>query len=322
MAVERKYERDVDLLLAEELSVNPSFASWLKSRTEIAGVTATIAHVFVSKSDNLGESDLIAIYEHSEGQRFALMIEDKIDAPLQPQQAERYRLRAEREIKLGQCSTYAVILCAPRHYLDHSEGIGGFDGTVSFEEIAAFLRTGEPSPRDLYRATFLETAATRRVNNWVREVDARTEEFWDAAYRLASEDFPILEMRRPNFTKDSTWINFRPTDFPTRPRRVYVSVKGDRGQMDLTFSGVRAHLLHELVRNLLEPGMTVHQTAASAAIRLEVPKFEIADGVEEGMFRVRAAFEACKKLITFYRMNRGALDAAAESAASDPHGVV
>lgn len=317
MAVERKYERDIDLLLAEELSVSPAFADWLKAKTTIASVPASVVDVFVSKANNLSESDLIAIYELRDGSRFALMIEDKVDAPLQPQQAERYRMRAEQEIKLGTCASYAVLLCAPRYYLQHCGGVTDFDGCVAFEEIAEFLSVGEPTPRDLYRASFLRTAATRRVNNWVREIDEQTEEFWEAAYNLATREFPVLEMKRLKVTKDSTWITFRPRDMPTTPRHVYVSVKGDRGQMDLTFSGVTAQRFHEAVKHLLDADMSIHQTSASAAIRLEVSGFRIADGVEVGLPRVRSAFSSCGRLIEFYRHNREALDTAADQAATE-----
>ena len=36
MPIERKYERDIDLLLAEEFSVSPAFSSWFVSLTTFA----------------------------------------------------------------------------------------------------------------------------------------------------------------------------------------------------------------------------------------------------------------------------------------------
>jgi hypothetical protein len=76
MPVERIYERDVDLLLAEEFDVNPAFANHIKSLTKFAGEPATVAEFWVSKSNNLGESDLVVAYRRSDGSRFALLIED------------------------------------------------------------------------------------------------------------------------------------------------------------------------------------------------------------------------------------------------------
>ena len=54
MAVERKYERDVDLLLAEEFAVNPDFSAKFKALTKFKFEDATVADFFVSKSDALG----------------------------------------------------------------------------------------------------------------------------------------------------------------------------------------------------------------------------------------------------------------------------
>lgn len=313
MAVERKYERDIDLVLAEEFSVNPQFAAWMSAKTGLRDSDAQVVDVFVSKSDDLGESDLIVLYEQAHGARFALMIEDKIDAPLQPNQAQRYRLRAEREMQVGFCTKFEVWLVAPAYYLSRCTTSSDFDGSISLEEMAAFLLRGEPSTRLQYRAAFLETAAVRRSNNWVRREDVPTNEFWEAAYQLASRKFPILEMKPLNVTKDSTWINFRPADLPTQPRRIYISVKGDRGQMDLTFSNVQAHRFADMVGRILETGMTVHQTQASTAIRLEVEGFKIGDGLDFALPRVEKAFEASQRLIRFYREHRAILDAAAEA---------
>jgi hypothetical protein len=318
MAVERKYERDIDLLLAEEFSVNAEFAEWMKTKTAMARSEARVADVLVSKSDNLGESDLIVVYEYADGGKFALMIEDKVDAPLQPEQAARYRLRAEREVQLGLCATFEVWLFAPRHYVERCTSIAGFDGAVTFEEIADFLRRNTSSARHRYRAEFLETAAVRRANNWVRQSDDATNEFWEAAYKLAASKFPILEMKRLNVTKDSRWITLRPADMPTQPKRIYLSFKGDRGQMDLTFSNVQAHSFSEMIEHVLEPDMTVHQTAASAAIRLEVQGFTISDGLDACLARVEKAFEASERLIRFFRHHRAVLENAAEACQAPP----
>jgi hypothetical protein len=182
MAIERRYERDVDLLLAEEFSVNPVFAERFKAATKFEGKTATVADYWVSKSNNLGESDLIVIYQTADGERFALLIEDKVDAPLQPDQAARYRQRADRDRKLGTYSDYEVILCAPRYYIDSRSDLDGFDKRIPLEQIAQMFNT-PGDPRGDYRRNFLENAGTRRINAWSREDDVATNDFWNAPRR-------------------------------------------------------------------------------------------------------------------------------------------
>jgi hypothetical protein len=87
MVVQRKYERDIDLLLAEEFSISPAFANWfLKHTSNIDHTNATVADVAVSASDAAGESDLVIIYNVAGGRTFALLIEDKIDAGFQKNQ--------------------------------------------------------------------------------------------------------------------------------------------------------------------------------------------------------------------------------------------
>lgn len=312
MPVERKYERDVDLLLAEEFAINPAFADHFKSLTKFSGEVATVADFWVSKSNTLGESDLIVLYQRSGNSRFALLIEDKVDANLQPDQAGRYRLRAERDCSEGLYTDFEVILCAPAFYLKNHGGLDGFERHIPFEQIADFLDVGDA--RSKYRANFLRTAATKRINAWVRKDDPATNAFWDAAYEIACQEFPILEMKPPKLTKNSVWITFRPHDLPTIPKHVYVSLKGQQGHIDLTFTETTSHLFQPLVKHLLQPDMTVHKPGAAAAIRLKSPSFRIADGIADGLPKVKAAFAASSRLIEFYRTFAVELDQHAKSA--------
>jgi hypothetical protein len=320
MAIERKYERDIDILLAEEFAVSPAFATWFLEHTEtFAGVKASVSDVYVSKSDSTGESDLVVIFDKGGDSRFALLIEDKIDAPLQPEQEARYRLRAEAEVLRGDYSDYQLILCSPEIYRVTHPEVGSFDAFVSYEAIDTFLKSRDPNDlRSLYRANFIATASKRSGNTWTRVDDAVTNAFWNAAYDIATKEFSDLEMRPPELSKDSTWINIRPQDMPTLPRRIYVSLKGDRGFMDLTFTASLARLFSPLVTPLLEDGMTVHQTGRSAAIRIVVEGFKVSEPEETVLSKVRVAFAACVRLVRFYRNNQKTLDKAASESLPDP----
>ena len=91
---------------------------------------------------------------------------------------------------------------------------------------------------------------------------------------------------------------------PSQPRRIYVSLKGDRGFMDLTFTASLARLFSPLVNPLLESDMTVHQTGRSAAIRIVVEGFKISEPNEAVLSKIRVALAACVRLVRFYRQNR------------------
>ena len=210
MAVGRKYERDIDLLLAEEFAVSPTFASWFLNKTRFSNLQANVLDVYVSRSDNTGESDPVVVYEAADGgSRFALLIEDKIDAPVQPDQAARYRLRARAEISRGDYGEFDLVLCSPQAYPSAHPEAAHFDRFVSYEEICEFLKGHDTSPRAVYRANFVAAASQRSSSSWVKTEDTATEHFWRAAYELAAQEYPILEMRPRNPGKDVTWISIR-----------------------------------------------------------------------------------------------------------------
>jgi hypothetical protein len=159
MPVERKYERDIDVMLAEEFSVNPQFADAFKARTRFNERTATFEDVWVSRSARSGESDVVVVYKCDNGERFALLIEDKLEANLQPDQAARYKMRAEAESARGEYQHYALVLCAPKFYLEHRNDLDGFDYQISIEEIADMLGSNGNDARAKYRADFFRSAA-------------------------------------------------------------------------------------------------------------------------------------------------------------------
>jgi hypothetical protein len=312
MTIGRKYERDIDLLLAEEFMVSKQFADWFLGKTKFRGLRANVNDVFVSKSDATGETDLLVMYMREEDSRpIAIHIEDKIDAPLQPEQASRYQLRAQGAVSQGKYVDFDIVLCSSEFYRTNQPDSSDFDKFVSYEEMANFIGANDPTLRGLYRSNFLKTASSTRINTWQKTDDDQTNRFWAEAYFIASREFPILEMKEPNLTKDSTWINFQPLDMPTMPQRIYISFKGDRGYMDLTFSNCVAHEFARKVESILEPDMTVHQTSKSSAIRLKVEGFKVSENFGSGLAKVRRSFSACERLIMIFRRHREILTNAA-----------
>lgn len=182
---------------------------------------------------------------------------------------------------------------------------------VSYEAISGFLNSHAPGDvRSAYRAGFIASAATKSATSWKIRKDDLADAFWRAAYDLAIDEFHVLEMTPLNVTKGQTWITFRPKDMPSRPRHTYVALKGGFGLVDLTFLGSRIRLFLPLVKQLLESGMTGHQTGKSTAIRLQIEKIEVAFPDHEVRCRLRCPFTAVVRLIRFYRTNREFLDAA------------
>lgn len=88
-------ERDIDLLILEELTVSDEFLDWFSARLFGCTVYSAAAGAWhsVVAGDNR-ESDLLFIFLSQSGERIAILIENKIDAPPQPQQAKGYAAEA------------------------------------------------------------------------------------------------------------------------------------------------------------------------------------------------------------------------------------
>jgi len=301
--------------------VSTSFAAWFLEQTNaFKGIQGRVIDVGVSRSDTTGESDSVVVFEEQNAcRRFALQIEDKIDAPLQPEQEARYRFRAQAAIQKGLYSAFEVVLCAPKAYpLTHAEA-SRFDSCVHYEAVSEFLRSqSENDARSAYRAEFVATAAKRCSNAWEPTDDPVTNAFWRAAHEIATRESPDLEMQPPKFTKGETWVSFRPLDMPTQPRRIYVNCKGGFGHVDLTFSACLARLFAPRVMGVLEKDMLVQQTGKAAAIRIEVPSFEVCEPNDAVLTKVHAAFGACVRLVRFYRQSRMLLNEAAAASVPQP----
>jgi hypothetical protein len=84
-------ERDVDMLLFEEISSSPTFLKWFLAQIKISGPARLISAACTVRTTN-GESDLEVTVQYAE-RIYRILVEDKIGAAFQPRQSERYRER-------------------------------------------------------------------------------------------------------------------------------------------------------------------------------------------------------------------------------------
>jgi hypothetical protein len=91
-------ERDIDLLLMEEFHISDEFVAWFCGDLGLYGVSP--AGAWHSLSDADGQSDLL-LRVLKERRRIGILIENKVSAPEQDLQAERYHLRGIRLRETG-----------------------------------------------------------------------------------------------------------------------------------------------------------------------------------------------------------------------------
>ena len=112
-------ERDIDLLLLEEIHVSERFRNWFIAQVcgpdvecnKFRGAWHSMSH------GQFGESDLVVRFVDASGGIVAILIENKIDAPPQPDQALRYWLRVDAGIEKAFWQTFRTCIIAPELYL-------------------------------------------------------------------------------------------------------------------------------------------------------------------------------------------------------------
>ena len=304
----RIYERDVDLILAEEFYANPQFVAWVLDQTRSnRGIVANVVEVQVSLAEDQRESDLVVTLEKNDKTRIGLLIEDKIDAEFQPGQLEGYQSRGRKGVGENRWTNFEVILCAPSSYIARSSVARKFDVTLEYESIAKWMRENIAGPRGEYKAGFLESAAPRGASAYVKRKDDATDRIWEAAYDLACREFPELERKKPNYAKGSKHIRIHPSDFPAK---VGIELKLGDGFADLTFTDVRFEHLESASKPIIEAEMKVFAVnkARSSALRLSFDSFEVAEG-EANLEKFRDAYMQAAHLVYFFRSHRALLGA-------------
>jgi hypothetical protein len=223
----RLYERDIDVLLQEELLFNEAvrdiFSNALGFKTPFR-----VNRCSLSVVDGTGETDLLAHFstEHQSG---ALFIENKIDAAFQPTQPERYKARAAEMIASGQ--TAYSILIAPTRYAQRKAAAMHFDGSVSYEDVARAI-SSENTERAKHRAALLLRAVEQGKSAYIIIPAPEVTSMWQRVYEIARTEFPQLAMKAPSHKgRHSWWLIFK----GNLPSRITIDWKVKTGFVDLSF---------------------------------------------------------------------------------------
>lgn len=211
-------ERDIDLLLVEELHVSLEFTEWV---TRHVGFDAPIASWDVKHSKrrtrHRREIDIFVEIKSPNGDLAALLIENKLDASEQPDQAESYREELA-VLTPAYARTAMIIVCPQAYRSEHSEFTGKFDAVIFYEEIAAFFREIQDEVgsdlilRYQFRAAILDQAVHKHRRGYTPILDAVVGDF-NARYvsllaDLAPEISPGPSMLKPANPRESTSMIF------------------------------------------------------------------------------------------------------------------
>lgn len=292
-------ERDIDLLLLEELNVSNEFSRWFYvTVTQDKNSSPSVDGAWHSVTDPvLGESDLVVTYKNGT----AILIENKIDAIAQPEQGERYRARGELGIKDGVWSKFVTCMVAPKLYLQKEQDSHAYDTNLSYEEISNwFSSRGDVNKRSAHKSYLINEAIEQNRRGYTVNPDDRVTDFWSKYWALSSQRYPDLEMKKPGVKPaNSDWPDFHPA---VLGKNLTIVHKLERGDVDLQISGA-AEKIEGLKQLLTDIDVEITTAGKSAAIRLKVESidrftpFESQENIViDGLNAARKLLDTAKKL--------------------------
>jgi hypothetical protein len=303
-ALDSIQERDLDLLLMIALNGSETFRNAFIHR--ITGETPPgFEKAWRGLVGHNGETDVTVVYIDGSGGRAAILIEDKIDAKFQKDQAKRCRERGELGVNNGDWTRFKTCLCAPKAYASPYVAGPDWDRAVCLEEVVDMLKQSD----DDY-APFLADAIGRAVNKHANggfvEVPAASA-FWKRYSQLGHAEFPDLPILRLAERQGAAgpWPGFAADRLH---HRVRLEHKPQLKCVDLTLKGYTYQQALERLSGRLPEGFAVKSTPPSSAIRIEAPPVVAAEPFDDQIDVVRGVFKAARRLLLLWPKVRPLLD--------------
>ncbi len=297
-------ERDVDLLICSELhSPGPLWdlflGGWNSSVAEFDGA-------WVSWQDVDGETDIVVSFKAGDNV-LILLIEDKIDAPFQPDQPGRYGARAQRwQASLSSQSEVQTVLLAPGEYSEN-EGSDLFDRQISYEDVIAAL-SGSGDPRPQFLVQTLKNGIESHKQGYTPQPSEATTRVWCAIWDCVNSEAPRLRMEEPiskparaGFIYFNSAVGVSSTQTQGRAVIVY---KPGHGNVDLQFPNTKVATLEDAVASVLDSDMTIAEAGESASIRLKVPRVDFGLPPDDQRDAIRQGVVAAERLRCLFIENR------------------
>lgn len=269
-------ERDIDMLLVEELESSTQFCEWIASRAYAQPTYKDRIGAWHSVSDpRLGESDMVFLFSNVSDGRTAVLIENKIDAPPQPNQGTRYRERGRIGQENGLWDDFRTCVVAPEKYLKSAKHTEFYDAEISYEEIMAFFLSRRTIDcRFAHKALVVQEGIEQNRRGYQPKTDSGLTKFAEDYYAFALERFSQVAMEQPRQRpSQSLWIAFRPLCLP---KHSYIAHQTTAGFVKLFFSGAASRLdeLTERYSPHLPSGAELVQAGKSVAIIIAVPEID------------------------------------------------
>lgn len=262
-------ERDVDLLILEELIVSDSFANWFVSAALGQPIELSTVGAWHSVSDPLlGESDLVYVYKLSSGFSHALLIENKIDAQAQPDQSVRYQQRGVKGIESGHWASFQTCIIAPQNYLENNAEM--YNCELSYEQIVDYFDC-QPDARSAYRASFLKEAIEKNRRGYQACVSQSMTVFAEKYLSFVASNYPELNPEKPKpRAAGHTWIHFYPLINDPDTRIVH-QIYGNKVKIIYLGQADRYSEIFDKFGHFQDRKFTVKKSGRSVTVEVKAP---------------------------------------------------
>lgn len=227
LPVESIQERDVDLILLEELSTDNAFCEWFIRELSLPDLTNVNGAWRSITAFGLGETDILFSYQSNE-EKVYVLIENKLDTSFQEEQYNRYLKRADRYIENKECDKIFIILVAPELYCNNQSEFESY----SYETIAQRLEFTN-TKRNLFKSKLLKIGVEKARRGYQPVNSVPVQIFWHSYWRYKMDNHPSLEMNEPRIIPhNSDW----PKLSDDRLKNIVFIHKLRQGNTDATFS--------------------------------------------------------------------------------------
>lgn len=291
-------ERDMDLLFLESIVSDPNFAKLVLSKTCYAGKEFKVVDAALSRTElYLGESDITVILE-IDGQRVALLIEDKIDAIAMPDQHKRYQLRGEKGREHCEWHAYEIFIFCPEKYHEQNSEAQHYEHFLSYEECKEYF-DGEPGIINSVRSQQLAQAIAKAKKPPEANVDWDANAFFNQYLQFQQAYYPTLDMRTSK-SSSGWWPHYG-----TRLGDAYLYHKTQEGSVILIFPNTAPYMdsmqdIAAWLRNHGLPKVIAKRAGKSIALSIEVPRLKVTEAFElTNKADLKECFDAVQALSDF-----------------------
>jgi len=290
-------EADIDWIICIELNSSSPFRDWFA--VHVLGGNHPLQHLgaWRSISNSLGESDILWLVEMNGEEKRLVLIENKINAPAQPEQFQRYYQRGTRYVAEGVGHSFRTMLIAPDAYT--STDCANYEVRLSYEMLAQWFR-GVEDERHQFLANVFSFAAGKAVR--LAPKDPEITKFRRSIWQLASRDFPHLGIKDPGEVSASMcWVETSYGGFWIKYKMFKKSGIFGESVVDLELPGRVSDfelLKQQFAQDLKPLGAVVVKAGGSVAFRISVPRI-VPPHFEEPA--VREALNTADTLLTWWR---------------------